>query len=37
MGVNTEYKANLVKARVKNVPTTLLNIIYTGSVGISYF
>ena len=34
MGENTEYRANLVKARV-NFPVTLFT--YTGSVSISYF
>ena len=34
MGVNTEYRANLVKTRV-NVPITCFT--YTGSVSISYF
>ena len=34
MGVNAEYRANLVKARV-NVPITCFT--YTGSVSISYF
>ena len=37
MGLNTEYRANLVKARV-NVPITLLHIYWdTGSVNVNYF